>query len=66
MSAPTEPTKQPIADVGRTPGTPTLERDAIGLGRSTIFAMAGAARARQSRSLLPFLLPRAPTALSCR
>jgi len=25
------------------PGTPTLEKDAIGLGRSTIFAMAGAA-----------------------
>ncbi len=41
MSAPTEP---PAADVGAaTPGTPTLEKDAIGLGRSTIFAMAGAA-----------------------
>jgi amino acid transporter len=34
MSAPTETAQH---------GTPTLEKDAIGLGRSTIFAMAGAA-----------------------
>jgi amino acid transporter len=44
MSAPTEPAKPPAADVGGgTSGTPTLEKNAIGLGRSTIFAMAGAA-----------------------
>jgi amino acid transporter len=44
MSAPTEPAKPPAADAGAgTGGAPTLEQNAIGLGRSTIFAMAGAA-----------------------
>jgi amino acid transporter len=44
MSAPTEPVEPPVAGVGvGSPGAPTLERNAIGLGRSTIFAMAGAA-----------------------
>jgi amino acid transporter len=43
MTAPTEPAqpRAPGAETG--PGTATLEKDAIGLGRSTIFAMAGAA-----------------------
>src|SRR5580704_19567173 len=43
MSAPTEPAKPPAAGVAGSPGAPTLEKNAIGLGRSTIFAMAGAA-----------------------
>jgi amino acid transporter len=42
MSAPTEPAESPAAGL-ESPGTPTLEKDAIGLGRSTVFAMAGAA-----------------------
>jgi amino acid transporter len=42
MSAPTEPAESPAAG-HLAPGSPTLEKDAIGLGRSTIFAMAGAA-----------------------
>jgi amino acid transporter len=42
MSASTQPAESPLAGHG-TAGTPTLEKDAIGLGRSTIFAMAGAA-----------------------
>jgi amino acid transporter len=43
MTAPTEPAqpRAPGAETG--PGNPTLEKDAIGLVRSTIFAMAGAA-----------------------
>src|SRR5258708_6222156 len=42
MSAPTEPAESPAAGLTGA-GTPTLEKNAIGLGRSTIFAMAGAA-----------------------
>jgi amino acid transporter len=42
MSASTEPAESPAAGLVET-GAPTLEKDAIGLGRSTIFAMAGAA-----------------------
>jgi amino acid transporter len=42
MTAPTEPL-QPRAPGTETAATPTLEKDAIGLVRSTIFAMAGAA-----------------------
>jgi amino acid transporter len=43
MTAPAEPA-QPWADrAGTSPGTQKLEKDAIGLRRSTIFAMAGAA-----------------------
>src|SRR5215467_2014799 len=43
MTAPAEPA-QPRADEAEiSPATQTLEKDAIGLGRSTIFAMAGAA-----------------------
>jgi amino acid transporter len=44
MSAPTGPAESPTADFGgAAPSAPTLEKNAIGLGRSTIFAMAGAA-----------------------
>jgi len=44
MSAPTEPAQSPAAGLGGgASGTATLEKNAIGLGRSTIFAMAGAA-----------------------
>jgi amino acid transporter len=42
MSAHTEPAESPAAGLGGA-GAPTLEKNAIGLGRSTIFAMAGAA-----------------------
>jgi amino acid transporter len=42
MSAPTEPAESPAAGLAGA-GAPTLEKNAIGLGRSTIFAMAGAA-----------------------
>jgi amino acid transporter len=42
MSAPTVPAESPTAGLAG-PGGPTLEKNAIGLGRSTIFAMAGAA-----------------------
>ena len=43
MTAPAEPA-QPRADEAEiSPATQTLEKDAIGFGRSTIFAMAGAA-----------------------
>jgi amino acid transporter len=44
MSAPTEPAESPASGLGGVShAAPTLEKDAIGLGRSTIFAMAGAA-----------------------
>jgi amino acid transporter len=42
MSAPTEPAESSATGLA-SPGTPTLEKNAIGLGRSTVFAMAGAA-----------------------
>ena len=43
MTAPTEPAQPQAAGAETGPGTPTLEKNAIGLVRSTIFAMAGAA-----------------------
>jgi len=43
MTAPAEPAQPRAATAETGPGTPTLEKDAIGLVRSTIFAMAGAA-----------------------
>jgi amino acid transporter len=43
MTAPTEPAQPRAAITEPGPGKPTLERNAIGLGPSTVFAMAGAA-----------------------
>ena len=44
MSAPTEPAESSASGLGKVShAAPTLEKDAIGLVRSTIFAMAGAA-----------------------
>jgi amino acid transporter len=43
MTAPTEPAQPQASGVETGPASPTLEKNAIGLVRSTIFAMAGAA-----------------------
>jgi amino acid transporter len=43
MTAPADPAPPPPASAEAGPGSPTLEKNAIGLGRSTIFAMSGAA-----------------------
>ena len=43
MTAPTEPAQPRAPGAETVPGSPTLEKNAIGLVRSTIFAMAGAA-----------------------
>src|SRR5579863_1413334 len=43
MTVPTDPAQPQATEAATGPGTPTLEKDAIGLVRSTIFAMAGAA-----------------------
>lgn len=43
MTASTEPGETPAAVLATAPAGVTLEKNAIGLGRSTIFAMAGAA-----------------------
>ena len=43
MAASTEPAQPRAPGAETSPATPTLEKDAIGLVRSTIFAMAGAA-----------------------
>jgi amino acid transporter len=43
MTAPAEPAQPRATQAETGPATPTLEKDAIGLVRSTIFAMAGAA-----------------------
>ncbi len=63
MGPSAEPHESPTASVIEAGGAaPTLEPNAIGLVRSTIFAMAGAAPVRPSRSPWPSSLPPAPTA----